>query len=357
MTSLTLILVAAAGGWATGNPEKIALGKGVYETGCALCHGNDGRGNPEWQSDVRPVELDDCATTAEPTQLWEAIVRDGGASWGLSSVMPAFGEAFSDEEIGAAVAYMRTFCDSADRYPPGDLNFRRLLATGKAFPEMEWVLRLSHKPEGEARETELEVIYENRLGPRFQYEVELPLRLQARAVGEGAGIGDVTLSGKQVLHYDISSWTILSAGLDVRLPTGSASKGLGTGTVGLDPFLALGKAWRGGRTMFQGRFGARFPVDGDKGNPLGAYAIALSQALGHPRVAWTPAVEFVGNVDLDTRRHDFAVYLETSKALNKLGHVIASVGVQVPIRPRNVATRVEFYVLWDFGDGPFWVGW
>jgi mono/diheme cytochrome c family protein len=356
MVGLTLAVVAAAA-WATGNPEKIARGKEVYEIGCTSCHGKDGRGNPAWESDVRPVELDDCGTTAEPTQLWEAIVREGGASWGLSSVMPAFGEAFSDEEIGAAVAYMRTFCADADRYPPGDLNFRRLLATGKAFPEMEWVLRLSHRPESETRETELEVIYENRLGARFQYEVELPLRLEARAAGQGTGIGDLTLSGKQVLHHDLSGGTILSAGLDVRLPTGSETKGLGSGTVRLDPFLAFGKAWGRGRTIVQGRFGGRFPADGDKGDPQGAYAIALSRALGHPRVAWTPAVEVAGTLNFDTGRHDYAVWLETSKALNKLGHVIASVGVQIPIRPRDVATRVEFYLLWDFGDGPFWVGW
>jgi hypothetical protein len=187
--------------------------------------------------------------------------------------------------------------------------------------------------------------------------VELPLRLEARAAGQGTGIGDLTLSGKQVLHHDLSGGTILSAGLDVRLPTGSETKGLGSGTVRLDPFLAFGKAWGRGRTIVQGRFGGRFPADGDKGDPQGAYAIALSRALGHPRVAWTPAVEVAGTLNFDTGRHDYAVWLETSKALNKLGHVIASVGVQIPIRPRDVATRVEFYLLWDFGDGPFWVGW
>ena len=357
MNAGILLLLLFGGDWATGNPERIARGKEVYEVGCAVCHGKDGRGNPAWESDVRPVELDDCTTTAEPTQLWEAIVRDGGMRWGLFSVMPSFADAFSDEEIGAAVASMRTFCADADGYPPGDLNFRRLLATGKAFPEMEWVLRLSHQPRSETRETELEVIYENRLGSRFQYEVELPLRLQSRPAGEGTGIGDLTLSGKQVLHHDLASWTIVSAGLDVRLPTGSESKGLGSGTVRLEPFLAFGKAWGRGRTIFQGRFGARFPTDGDKEEPQGAYGIALSQALGHPRVAWTPAVELVGTVDLDSGRHDYALWLETSKALNKLGHVIANVGVQIPIRPQNAAVRVEFYVLWDFGDGPFWVGW
>ena len=48
--------------------------------------------------------------------------------------MPAFGEAYDKEEISAVVSYIRTFCADADAYPPGDLNFRRLLKTGKAFP-------------------------------------------------------------------------------------------------------------------------------------------------------------------------------------------------------------------------------
>ncbi|HSD28014.1 MAG TPA: transporter, partial [Vicinamibacteria bacterium] len=263
----------------------------------------------------------------------------------------------SEEEIRAVVAYMRTFCADADRYPPGDLNFRRLLATGKAFPEKEWVLRVSHQPPNETRESEIELVYENRLGPRFQYEVEVPLRLQARAPGEGTGLGDLTVSGKYVQHFDLSSWTILSAGLDVRLPTGSEEQGLGTGTVRLDPFLAFGKAWLRGRSILQGRLGAELPTDDDKADPAAAYAIAFAQALGPPRVAWTPALELVGTVNFVTGRHDYAVWLETSKALNKLGHVVASAGVQIPIRPKDGATRLELYVLWDFGDGPFWVGW
>jgi mono/diheme cytochrome c family protein len=355
MTTLLALLLAA--GWATGNPERIARGRGVYEQACAMCHGRDGRGNPDWPGEVRPVELDDCATTAEPTSLWKAIVRDGGAKWGLSSVMPAFGEAYDDGEIGAAVAYMRTFCRRADRYPPGDLNFRRPLATSKAFPEMEWVLRLSHRPDAERRETELEVIYENRLGPRFQYELEVPLRLQAREAGQGVGLGDVTVAGKQVLAFDVERLAILSGGLEVGLPTGSEDRGLGAGAVRFSPFLSFGKAWGGGRSILQGRVAARIPSDGGRADPEGAYALAFSRALGHPRVAWTPAVELVGAVNLDTGRHDHAVWIETSKAINTLGHVVASAGVQVPIRPAAAATRVEFYLLWDFGDGPFWEGW
>jgi mono/diheme cytochrome c family protein len=259
LSTLLASVRIAAGSLMTPDMARIAKGRDIYADSCVQCHGQDGRGNPQWESEVRPVSFADCGTTAEPTELWETIVKRGGASRGLSSVMPSFEGAYSDDEIGAVVAYLRTFCAEADAYPPGDLNFRRLLKTGKAFPEAELVLRVSHKPD-QGRETELEVLFENRIGPRFQYEFVLPLRPQASGSG-GRGIGDVELEGKQVLHFDLRRLHILSAGLGVSLPTGSEAKGLGDGTVAVSPFLAYGKGW--GRTFLQGRIGAKLPLDAD----------------------------------------------------------------------------------------------
>jgi mono/diheme cytochrome c family protein len=352
LTALALVLAA---GWATADPARLAKGRELFGVACASCHGPDGKGNPEWENPVRPVDFSDCGTTAEHTEQWETIVREGGPARGLASVMPAFGEAFSDDEVGAIVAYLRTFCSEADRYPPGDLNFRRLLATGKAFPEAEVVLRAAHRPDATTRETELEVAYENRLGPRFQYELVLPLRTQAAHAVGGTGIGDVELEVKQVLHFDLARREILSAGLGLVLPTGSEAKSLGSGTVTLAPFLAYGKAW--GPSIVQAKVEARLPTDTDKADREIEYAVAFSRALGPPPVAWTPAVELSGAWNTKTRTHEYAVWLELSKPLNKLAHVIASVGVQVPIRPREEKYRVEAYLLWDFGDGPFWLGW
>ena len=351
--SVALTLVLAAG-WATADPARLARGREIYEQACVLCHGADGRGNPDWESAVRPIEFTDCGTTAEPTELWETIVRLGGPSRGLDSVMPAFGEAYDREEIGAVVAYLRTFCANADAYPPGDLNFRRLLKTGKAFPEAEVVLRLSHRPESGNRESELEAVYENRLGARFQYELALPLRAQAPP-GETGGAGDFEVSGKQVLHFDVTRLQILSAGLALTLPTGSESRGLGSGTPTVRPFVAHGKGW--GRTFLQTRVGATIPLNAERVDPELTWAIGLSRALGPPRVAWTPAVELAGALNTRTGQHEYGVWLETSKPLNRLGHVIASVGVQVPVLPHGDTWRLEAYLLWDFGDGPVWVGW
>jgi len=268
--------------------------------------------------------------------------------------MPAFGEAFTDEEIGAVVAYLRTFCPRADAYPPGDLNFRRLLVTGKAFPEEELVLSVAHRPQRSMRSTELEASYEKRVGPRFQYELTVPVQAQASG-GAGRGLGDVEVEAKEVLLFDLRRLEILSGGVGVALPTGSESKGLGTGTVLFSPFLAYGKGL--GRTLVQAKVEARLPVDPDKADREIEYALGVSRALGPRTVAWTPAVELAGTWNTRTRQHDYSAVLEASKPLNKLGHVIASVGVSLPIRPREDRWRIQAYLLWDFADGPFWLGW
>jgi hypothetical protein len=269
--------------------------------------------------------------------------------------MPAFEGAYTDDEIGAIVDFIRTFCPDHDRYPPGDLNFRRLLKTGKAFPEQEVVLRASHRPEDAAQETELELLYENRLGKTIQFELVLPLRTATSVPGEGTGIGDVELEAKKAVYWSRERRAILSLGLGLGLPTGSEERGLGSGTVTLAPFLALGKAW--GRTLFQLNGGAEIPADSAKADPELRYAIGLSHALGPVTTAFAPALELVGVYNTKTHEHEYAVWGELSKPLNKLGHVIASVGVQAPIRPKDATWKLEFYLLWDFGDGPLWVGW
>jgi mono/diheme cytochrome c family protein len=336
-------------------PDRLARGRELYQQGCQSCHGTDGRGNPQWENEVRPIEFTDCGTTSEATETWTTVVKHGGASRGLDRAMPAFEGAYSDDEIGAIVDFIRTFCPDHERYPPGDLNFRRLLKTGKAFPEQEVVVRASHRPDDAAQETELEFLYENRIGKTIQYEIVLPLRASTSVPGEGTGIGDVELEAKKVVYWSRERLEILSLGAGVGLPTGSEAKGLGSGTAAFAAFLGFGKGW--GRTLLQLHAGAEIPADSAKADPELRYAIGLQRALGPVTTAFTPAIELVGSYNTKTQQHDYAVWGELSKPLNKLGHVIASVGVQAPIQPSDAAWKLELYLLWDFGDGPFWIGW
>lgn len=327
----------------------------LYAQACVLCHGADGKGSATWQGDVPVPDFTDClATTAEPAEHWETIVARGGPARGLSSAMPAFGEALDPQEIRDLVVYLRAFCAEASAYPPGDLNFRRPIETGKAYPEQEVVLKPEYERLPGASGSGMEVSYENRLGPRFQYEITLPFIFDTVERPEHGGIGDLEIEAKQVLHFDLGRTQILSAGLGLTLPTGSRELGLGQGATAFSPFFAYGKGW--GRTFLQARAGAALSTDAGRRPSELFFQAALSQALGPPRVAWVPAVEVLATRNLHTQEDEWAALLEMSKALTRLGHLVGSVGVRLPLKGSPERYRVLAYLLWDFGDGPFWKG-
>ena len=111
------VLVAASPSRA--DPDRLAKGRELYEQGCQSCHGSDGRGNPQWESAVRPIEFTDCGTTSEATETWTTVVKKGGPSRGLDAAMPAFEGAYTDDEIGAIVAFIRGFCPRPSATRPG----------------------------------------------------------------------------------------------------------------------------------------------------------------------------------------------------------------------------------------------
>jgi hypothetical protein len=55
------------------------------------------------------------------------------------------------------------------------------------------------------------------------------------------GLGDITLGGKALLFQSIELPALLTAGLDLGLPTASESRGLG-GDLSVTPYLAAGIA-------------------------------------------------------------------------------------------------------------------
>src|SRR5207245_785312 len=86
-------------------------GAALYGSWCTSCHGADGRGVPAASTrlEVPPADLRDCKTsTAEPEARWIGIVTQGGAAFGLSLDMPAFGEAATPEQLRAGGRYARS---------------------------------------------------------------------------------------------------------------------------------------------------------------------------------------------------------------------------------------------------------
>jgi mono/diheme cytochrome c family protein len=104
------VLIVAASAyfvWAQGRPaeslapaETIALGAQVYETNCASCHGDEGQGHV----------LAEAPALDESEHVWhhadgqlQILIENGG------TLMPAFGEQFSDEEVVAVIRYVQTW--------------------------------------------------------------------------------------------------------------------------------------------------------------------------------------------------------------------------------------------------------
>ncbi len=90
---------------------------------------------------------DPLFNSREPASDWFLVTKHGGPSLALSSQMPRFADAFSDEEISALVAYVKQFPEDRG-YPPGDLNFFLPIRTIKAFPEDEVVLKMRYQDTG-----------------------------------------------------------------------------------------------------------------------------------------------------------------------------------------------------------------
>lgn len=90
------------------NAETIALGRTIYETQCAACHGAQLEGQPDWQmplpSGRLPAPPHDATghTWHHPDDILFRIVKEGTAAivgGGYESDMPGFADVLSDAEI------------------------------------------------------------------------------------------------------------------------------------------------------------------------------------------------------------------------------------------------------------------
>jgi mono/diheme cytochrome c family protein len=84
-----------------------------FDGQCAKCHGESGRGDGPSGGPltVRPRDFTDCSRMSkESDERVFSIIKRGGESGGLSKEMPAWGEAFDDDEIKGLIVYVRQFC-------------------------------------------------------------------------------------------------------------------------------------------------------------------------------------------------------------------------------------------------------
>src|SRR5205807_2408800 len=201
-----IVVLLALAAQAPGDSGPAAL----YQAWCSKCHGTDGRGRAAATTRlaVPPADLQECqASTAETERRWIGIVTRGGAAFGLSLDMPAFGEAATPEQIRAVVRYARSLCGESG-WPPGELNFPRAFLVEKAFPENEWVV----VEQGRGQK----LVYERRLGKRLQLEGE------ARTAFDSLhrAFDGVTAAIKYNLWHSLEHRALATLGLEVTPPLG-----------------------------------------------------------------------------------------------------------------------------------------
>jgi mono/diheme cytochrome c family protein len=365
ITVFSLVSTAAGGAFALGQDvapiASHARGRTVYLESCATCHGPDGRGAPTMPPEFAALlpDFTDCSfATREPDVDWMAVSHGGGPARAFSPIMPAYGTALSEDDLAAVLAYMRTMCSSTN-WPRGELNLPRPLVTEKAFPEDEAVLTTDVDLEGRGHAAQ-KLVYEKRFGARNQVELIVPYTLDAAAGRWTGGFGDIAVGAKRAIYHDFTRGTIVSVAGEVVLPTGSETRGFGSGTTIFEPFVSFGQILPRD-TFIQAQAGVELPVDLDKAGREAFWRMVAGGSLSQGRFGrtWSPMLELVAVRELESgARADWDLVPQVQATLSTRQHVMASLGVRVPLNERaDRSTRLLFYVLWDWFDGPLFGGW
>lgn len=99
-------------------PKNVLRGKVTYETYCSPCHGLDGNGEgPNAKSLAKlPRNFTDKDYMGKKTdQELFNVIGGGGASVGLSQLMPKWGGTLKDWEIRDAISYIRRFSPNGSK--------------------------------------------------------------------------------------------------------------------------------------------------------------------------------------------------------------------------------------------------
>jgi hypothetical protein len=333
-------------------------GAELYAAACAACHGGDGHGVSQSVVgfDVALPDFTDCSfATPEADADWIAIAHDGGPARAFDRRMPAFGEALTPAELQRTLDHIRGFC-SDRRWPRGELNLPRALVTEKAFPENETVLTTTFAASGRGTVIN-ELLYEQRLGARAQFEILVPFAAHDTGTGWRSGFGDAAIALKQVLGHSLEAGRILSASAELVLPTGSESDGIGSGLFVIEPFLTFGQILPA-EGFLQAQAGVEVPSEGAK---EGFWRLAFGKTFVEGRFgrAWSPMVEALGARELESgaaTHWDLVPQMQVS--LSKRQHILVNAGVRIPVNDRaGRSTEVLTYLLWDWFDGGLFEGW
>lgn len=116
------------------NQPMVALGRMVYASQCARCHGANLEGEADWQArrpdGTLPAPPHDASghTWHHPDSLLLAITRDGSAAHappGVKTAMPGFAGTLNEREIAAVIAFIKSTW-------PAEIRARQARTTAQA---------------------------------------------------------------------------------------------------------------------------------------------------------------------------------------------------------------------------------
>ena len=202
----------------------------------------------------RPADLTDpLFNSREPRADWFLVVKYGGARLGLSSQMPGFDGALSDERIEELVEHLKQLVDTS-RFPPGELNFLRPILTTKAFPEDEALLitRFESGTPPAADNLLSTLYYARRFGARYQGEVKLNHFAED---GGSAEVEELELGFKWAFHDNLERQALYTLGLEFAFPIEDSEA-----SEAAIPYLSFARGLSDAVTL-QGQLKAVLPFD------------------------------------------------------------------------------------------------
>ena len=85
----------------------------LFQELCSVCHGVGGKGDgPSAQGlEPKPADFTNCQVMAKDSdEVLLKIIKGGGQSVGRSTVMPAWGDSLSEQQIRELVKFIRGLC-------------------------------------------------------------------------------------------------------------------------------------------------------------------------------------------------------------------------------------------------------